>query len=70
MGLGEALQALDHRIEKHAEDARAFHLERGPEFRLRPTALFGDRLQRQEHGPVGKAAASSLFFYFSLLRTQ
>ena len=33
MRLGQPLQALDHRIEQHAEDARALGLERGPEFR-------------------------------------
>ena len=53
-GLRKALEALHHGVEQHTKDPRALRVERGPEFLLRAAAFFRDRLQRQEHGAVGK----------------
>jgi hypothetical protein len=58
MGLGQALQSLDHGIEQNAQNARSLGLERRPEFCLGAAALLGDRLKRQEQRAVGEIGPS------------
>jgi hypothetical protein len=51
--LRQQRQALGHRIEQHAKDARAFGFKRGPEF-LFGAALVGYRVEREKYGAIGK----------------
>ena len=58
--LGQLLEALYHRVEQRAENARALGFKRSPEFRLGAAALSGIGSSVRKTSAVGEVGRSTM----------